>query len=58
MLSKIVEYIPMALAIIGAASVAVKTIAPLTDTKFDDKLGGWLTKISDLISKVALNPKK
>ncbi len=58
MLSKLMEYIPTALAIIGAASVMVKTIAPLTDTKFDDKLAGWISKAAALLGKVALNPKK
>lgn len=57
MLDKIMVYLPVALTVIGAASVAVKAIAPLTKTKVDDKLGGALTKLVNLLGKLALNPK-
>lgn len=43
------------LSFIGGASVAVKAIAPLTESKLDDKLSGVLTKVHNLLSKLALN---
>jgi len=43
------------LAVIGGASAAVKVIAPLTDSKLDDKLAGWLSKAHSFLSKLALN---
>lgn len=46
-----------ALAVVGGASVAVKAIAPLTATKWDDKLSGWLTKVHGWMSVVALKKK-
>lgn len=45
------------LTVVGAASVAVKAFAPLTKTTVDDKLGGALSWIHNLLSKIALNPK-
>jgi hypothetical protein len=45
------------LTVVGAASVAVKLIAPLTATKTDDKVAGWLDKVVAVLSKLALNPK-
>ena len=46
-----------ALAIVGGASALVLAVAPLTKTKVDDKLGGALSALHGLLSKVALNPK-
>ena len=45
------------LAVIGSASLIVKSIAPLTANKKDDKVAGWLDKVHALLSKLALNPK-
>jgi len=42
---------------VGGASVVVKAIAPLTNTKIDDWVGGALSWIHNLLSKIALNPK-
>jgi hypothetical protein len=42
--------------IVMAASVAVKAIAPFTDTKKDDKAAAVLDKIYGWLSKIALNP--
>lgn len=44
-------------AIVGSASVAAAAIAPLTKTKWDDRLAGLLSKLKGLLDKVALNPK-
>ena len=44
------------LAVIGGASVVVKAVAPLTNTTVDDKLGGALTWLYNLLSRIALNP--
>lgn len=57
MIDKLLEYLPTALAIVGAASVAVRAIAPITATKLDDKLAGVISKVHSLLSKLALNPK-
>lgn len=46
------------LALVGAASVAVKLIAPLTKNKTDDKIGSWLDKIAAFLGRIALNPKE
>ncbi len=43
------------LAVVGGASVAVKLVAPLTKTKVDDKLAGWLSKIEAVLKTIALN---
>lgn len=45
------------LTVIGAASVVVKAIAPLTASKTDDKVAGWLDKVHAWLSRVALNPQ-
>lgn len=43
--------------VISGASVAVHMIAPLTESKFDDKLDGALSKLRGLLEKLALNKK-
>ncbi len=47
-----------ALVAVGAASVFVKTIAPLTKWTGDDRLGRWLDKLLAFAGALALNPKK
>lgn len=49
--------IVVVLAVIGAASAAVKVIAPLTKTTRDDRLAKWLDVVVSWLSKVALNPR-
>jgi hypothetical protein len=44
------------LTIIGAASVAVKAIAPFTKTSADDKFASFLDKLAAFLGRVALNP--
>lgn len=46
------------LLVVGAASVFVKTIAPLTKWTGDDKLGRFLDRVLGLAGRLALNPKK
>ena len=43
--------------IIGAASMAVAAIAPLTKTDTDDKVLSILSRAHKWLSKLALNPK-
>lgn len=43
---------------VGAASVVVAAVAPLTKTDSDDKWAVRLKKAHDLLSKVSLNVKK
>jgi hypothetical protein len=45
-------------AIVMAASIAVKAIAPLTDNTADDRAASWLDKVHAWLSKIALNPPK
>lgn len=45
-------------AVVAGASLAVKAIAPLTETDKDDKVSVWLDKVHSLLSKLALNPPK
>ena len=52
---KIVE---IAVVVVGAASVVAVAVAPLTDTKIDDKLAGIFSKAKKLLDAVALNLKK
>lgn len=47
----------VALTVVGAASVAVKAIAPLTKTRIDDWVGGALSWVHNLLQKIALNPQ-
>lgn len=47
-----------ALAVVGGASVLTAGIAPLTETEWDDKLAGALSKVHGWLSSIALNPKK
>lgn len=54
-MGEIIEWVPVVLAVIGGASVVAKVMAPLTKTKLDDKLAGWLGKAHAVISKLALN---
>ena len=44
--------------VISSASVLAAAIAPLTATKIDDKVAGWLSKIKKVLDAVALNFKK
>lgn len=57
----VLEYGPViltwALVIIGGASTLAAGIAPLTETKWDDKLAGFLSKLKNILDKLALNPK-
>lgn len=61
MFDTILSYAPLvlawAIAIVGSASVAAAAIAPLTETKVDDKLAGLLSRLKALLDKIALNPK-
>jgi hypothetical protein len=47
-----------ALSVVGAASVFVKTVAPLTKWTGDDKVGAFLDKVLKWAGFLALNPKK
>ncbi len=58
MLDQVMHYCTIALAVVGAASVFCKAIAPLTSTKLDDEAATWLDKIATLMSSIALNPRK
>lgn len=64
MLDKLIAYLPLLLAIIGAASVAAKALKPaveMTKNKWDNKIVAAIVKVADFILKaldgVALNPK-
>ncbi len=46
------------LLVVGAASVFVKTVAPLTKWTGDDKFGAALDKVLAWAGFLALNPKK
>jgi hypothetical protein len=48
------ELLVGALAFVGGAAALCKVVAPLTDTKVDDKLAGALSKLYGLLSKLAL----
>jgi hypothetical protein len=52
------DVLAKALLVVGAASVFVKTVAPLTKWTGDDKLGRALDKILAWAGMLALNPKK
>lgn len=54
-LMKIFEIV---MVVVGVASVAAAALAPLTDTKLDDKAAGLLGKLKKLLDAVALNLKK
>jgi hypothetical protein len=45
-----------ALTVVGAASVFVKTVAPLTKWTGDDKFGAFLEKVLRWVGAIALNP--
>lgn len=44
-------------AVVGIASFATKAVAPLTETKLDDKLAGFFSKLQSILDKLALNSK-
>jgi hypothetical protein len=48
------ELLVGALAFVGGCAALAKVVAPLTDTKVDDKLAGALSKLYGLLSKLAL----
>lgn len=47
-----------ATSIVGAASMAVAAIAPLTKSDVDDRALSWIKRAHKLLSKIALNPSK
>jgi hypothetical protein len=55
LMSNWVTIVVTVLTIIGAASVAVKAIAPFTSTKADDKVASFLDKVHGWLSRLALN---
>ena len=52
------KYLVIAGAIIAGASMALNVIAPLTASKWDNKLLGWLRKASELLALEWLRPAK
>lgn len=58
---KLIELAPLVLtwivAVVGVASFAARTIAPLTKTTVDDKLAGFFSKLKGILDKLALNNK-
>ncbi len=52
-----VDLVQKALLVVGAASVFVKTLAPLTKWTGDDKIGRALDKVLSWAGRLALNPK-
>lgn len=52
------DVVTKALVIVGAASVFVKTVAPLTKWAGDDKLAAYLDKVLSFAGRLALNPKR
>jgi hypothetical protein len=52
------DVVTKALVVVGAASLFVKTVAPLTKWAGDDKLAALLDKVLAFAAKLALNPKK
>lgn len=60
-MDKVLELAPLvlawALAVVGGASVLAAGVAPLTETKWDDKLAGLLSKLKGWLDTLALNPK-
>lgn len=51
-LLSLLEYVPTVLAVLGALSLCVATIAKLTPTDKDDKLAAGLTYLHDLLAKL------
>ena len=47
-----------ALLVVGAASLFVKTVAPLTKWTGDDKVGRFLDRLLSWAGRLALNPKQ
>ena len=60
MLSKIMEYLPLVLEVIGVASVAAAAARPIverTKNKWDNKIVNAIGLVHSFLSKLALNPK-
>lgn len=52
------KVIEIAAYIVAGASVIAAGVAPLTETKWDDKAAGLLSKAKKLLDMLALNFKK
>lgn len=51
-LALVAEYGPYAAAVLAGCAVALAVIAPLTKTKLDDKLLGWVSKAQTALAWV------
>lgn len=52
------EILTVALAVIGAASVCLNVLAPLTKNKVDDRAAGLLKALVGALEKLSLNVRK
>lgn len=53
-LALVAEYGPYAAAVLAGCAVALAVIAPLTKTKLDDKLLGWVSKAQTALAWVLI----
>lgn len=47
-----IQVVEAVLMVLGGLVVLLKVIAPLTDTKLDDKLAGKLSAVADFLKKM------